>query len=317
MAVLLAAIAIQSVCSGDEILLKGGQKMTGMILGERNGLYAVLGDAELTTMFKSSVDKVTYDSETRPGTAVQGGSTSCRLPNWRDFLTRLTGTDWALPILFIPSTVITNRVFRNVPYVSFSCGMGCEVNIYGDLEQPAGVEVGIKGRVLNSPNDFDYHQDRAFAFLRQFLTNAAYAEALDKLDRKKDKRVVAGLTLEVTPPSGEDADGGWWLSIYDVAAADGARATDAELAEITVQSKAPTASADRVAAAQNPPPPRYVATATPAVTAPPSALPNNTPAATGTYAVSASTYGSRIGSVYVHSYTRKDGTYVRSHTRKK
>ncbi len=51
----------------------------------------------------------------------------------------------------IPSTVIDNGVFRNVPYKSYRAG-DYEMNVYGDPVQPAGVEVGVYRNLLTSQN---------------------------------------------------------------------------------------------------------------------------------------------------------------------
>jgi hypothetical protein len=114
---------------------------------------------------------------------------------------------------------------------------------------------------------------------------------LRSLKLSQDVKQRAGLTFEVTPETAEDAYGGWWVSVYDVPALDRSRASDQELKEITVRrdevAKAPTVAA--VGASWTP---RDLSYARP---------------------VPASSSGG--GSVYVRSYTRKDGTYVRQHYR--
>ena len=48
-----------------------------------------------------------------------------------------------------------------------------------------------------------------------------------------DKKVRDGLTFEITPPTAEDAYGGWWVSVYDEKALDRSRASEDEMARIT------------------------------------------------------------------------------------
>ncbi len=43
-----------------------------------------------------------------------------------------------------------------------------------------------------------------------------------------------GLTLEITPPTAEDAYQGWWVSVYNRRMLDAQRASDKEMAAITV-----------------------------------------------------------------------------------
>jgi len=317
----LVATLLPPSSLADEIHLTSGKSLTGLIIGERNGMYVVLGDAQLTTVFQSSVEKVTIDPETRPdASATSKSNPPSRLPSWRGVLMKLSETSWADPILFIPATVITNGVFRNVPYVSFSCGMGWEMNIYGDLEHPCALELGAsaKGRLLSSSGKLDYGQSKALDFMKQVFTNSAEIQVLDKLGNEETKRVANGLTFEVTPPTADDAEGGWWLSIYEAAATDNARATDAELAELTTPNRAPVASEGKVTAALAPPPPQQITTVFPAA----SPTVSHSPVSDSAYRDSSPSYfaaphasSSYGGSVYVHGYTKRNGTYVAPHTR--
>jgi hypothetical protein len=54
------------------------------------------------------------------------------------------------------------------------------------------------------------------------------------LREEKDLVVREGLTLEITPPAAEDAYQGWWVSVYDRRLLDAQRASDKEMASITV-----------------------------------------------------------------------------------
>jgi len=106
---------------------------------------------------------------------------------------------------------------------------------------------------------------------------------LKSLNRNKDLQKRGGLTFEVTPETAEDAYGGWWVSVYDIAALDKSRASSTELANITVPKQAPDTS----------------------------------PGGSETSWSPAQQALARPGgkSVYVHDYVRKDGSYVHAHTR--
>ena len=54
------------------------------------------------------------------------------------------------------------------------------------------------------------------------------------IDLDKGIHRANGLTLEVTPPTAEDAYGAWWISVYDEKALAEQRAKDSELSKITV-----------------------------------------------------------------------------------
>ena len=59
---------------------------------------------------------------------------------------------WATDFRQIPATVIDNGVLRNVPYKSYNAAKDYEVNLYGDPQSPAGLEIGVRGDLLNDDN---------------------------------------------------------------------------------------------------------------------------------------------------------------------
>jgi hypothetical protein len=123
------------------------------------------------------------------------------------------------------------------------------------------------------------------------LPEDADRRLLRMLDLAADLQESRGLRFEVTPPTAEDAYGGWWVSVYDEAGLDRSRATPTELAGITVARKDVKPSGPSPAAGDDIP-----WTADDLKAARPAATPS----------------GDRV---YVHAYTRKDGTYVQGHTR--
>jgi hypothetical protein len=174
----------------------------------------------------------------------------------------------------------------HVPYQSFRSG-DYEVNVYGDPQRPAGLEVGVYKDLLKS----HLAKTRCVEFLATVLTEPADRAVLRSLKLAQDTRERSGLTFEVTPETAADAYGGWWVSVYDRPALDRSRASDRELKEITVRrdevKKAPAGGTGGTAWTLR----------------------------DLTYARPAPSGSSGGGTVYVRGYTRKDGTYVRPHTR--
>ena len=68
-----------------------------------------------------------------------------KLPSWRVIANDLRTHDTIKSLVEIPATVIDNGEFKNVPYKSFRVNNDVELNIYGDPENPAGIELGIYG----------------------------------------------------------------------------------------------------------------------------------------------------------------------------
>ncbi|HEY0095535.1 MAG TPA: hypothetical protein VGB96_14485 [Archangium sp.] len=127
----------------------------------------------------------------------------------------------------IPSEVIDTGIFRYVPYLTYETARG-ELNIYGDPQHPAGVEIGIYAGKARTKEELRN-------LMAGLLQQAADRELVHGLSLDEDKLERAGLTFEVTPPTAEGSYGGWWISIYDAAAIDRARASDAELKTIAVE----------------------------------------------------------------------------------
>jgi hypothetical protein len=130
----------------------------------------------------------------------------------------------------VPSEVIDTGIFQYVPYLTYETSRG-ELNIYGDPQHPAGVEIGIYAGKTSTKQELR-------SLMAGLLQQAADRELVLGLSLDEDKLERAGLTFEVTPPTADESYGGWWISIYDAAAIGRARASDAELKTIAVQAPA-------------------------------------------------------------------------------
>ena len=139
-----------------------------------------------------------------------------------------TATVWGKTLAQIPSTVIDKGVLRNIPYLSYRAA-DYELNVYGDPAAPAGIEIGIHKELLKSAGA----KKTCVDFLRDLLDDPEDKKLIASLKLDVDKKVRNGLTFEITPPTAEDAYGGWWVSIYDEAALDRSRASEDEMSKIT------------------------------------------------------------------------------------
>lgn len=179
----------------------------------------------------------------------------------------------------IPATVIDVGTLRFVPYVSYRIGENREVNIYGDLQSPASVEIGLYKELRENAEE----KAKCLALMRKLFPQVD----LTSLRMTGGKSMKAGSVAEITPAGSPDAYGGWWVSVYNLDLLHKARGTSASVSEVTV-------------------------TATGSLTGT-----SEWSAADLTYARPSSTGPTASGRVYVRSYTRQDGTYVRSHSRSK
>jgi hypothetical protein len=320
-ALLSCVLAVVAGARADTVTMTSGREVECVVLQESAEAVTVrqgYGVLRLPRAYVKSVRKAptitTIPSRTSP-------RVTQRIPAFSQVLAAVLTRPWATNLQPIPATVIDQGVLRHVPYQSYRCGEDYEVNIYGDPDNPAGIEIGIYRRLLHDQSARKYCIDVIASALADPV-DAAIVRAV-RLD--EDKVVRGSVTIEITPPTAEDAYGGWWVSVYDESALDRARATEAELADITVARTdvAPARLADsapepsRSRPGQSPPPKRG---STPSPATKPANPADDEPSldwqandlARARPAVQSSPGG---GSVYVRGYYRKNGTYVRPHTR--
>jgi hypothetical protein len=151
------------------------------------------------------------------------------LPSWRVMANDLRTHDEIKSLVEIPATTITVGEFRNVPYKSFRVNRDIELNIYGDPNDPAGMEIGIYGARKNDAK----LQKNLRAYLAGFLTTRKEIAALYGLDFKGGEATAGNITFEITPPTGDDAFGAWWVSLYNLKDLAAVRMDDAKYAALT------------------------------------------------------------------------------------
>src|SRR5581483_2450241 len=117
-----------------------------------------------------------------------------------------------------------------VPYQSWQAG-NYELNVYGDPDHPACLEIGVYKELLKS----ERAKRNCIDFLAAVLPIAADQKTLRSLKLAKDSKERDGFTFEVTPETDEDAYGGWWVSVYSEPHLETARASEEEMRAITVR----------------------------------------------------------------------------------
>ena len=289
----LALFGLSLGNADDKLIMKSGRVYEGRIIGESETEVTLMRDGITIGYSLSLIERIEKEAvEAAPNV----------MPDAEKMLAAALAVapeEWVQ----IPATVIDDGILRNVPYVSYRAGK-LELNIYGDPAAPAGVEIGIYGTNTSTP-----FKQRLVAFVAEVTT----AEFTESFNLDEDKKRLGSIDYEITPPTAPDAYGAWWISAYDLTRLEAARFSDTELNEITVK----RAEVARVTAeqAERDAQQRLVAAWSaadlarairPSVdTAPQYARPTSN--------TSESSYSS--GRVFVRGYYRKDGTYVRPHTR--
>jgi len=180
----------------------------------------------------------------------------------------------------IPATVIDTGIFKNVPYQSFSNGT-IELNGYGDPYDLVALEAGTK-------LDNDAVKTCVMQFIADQLLTTADRMRASRLTLASAPSTVDGLTLELTQPTAADAYGAWWFSMEQTHQVAGAAASQQELDAIVASPGAWSATAGLSPAPMT--------------------------ESTGYTSYRPSSPGGRV---FVHGYTRKNGTYVHSYSRRR
>jgi len=289
----LALFAASVTASADKITFQSGRVMVGQVI-QKDGQHVVIRlDHGITTIPASMVQSVEITPPPvleKPKASRGAESARARIPTWDAMTATLAKQKWATNLMPIPATVIDKGQMRYVPYNSYRCGEDYEVNIYGDPDAPAAVEIGVYRSLLKD----DAAKTNCIKFIASLMGDQADAQILRNLKRTQDLVMRNDLTFEITPETAEDAYGGWWVSFYSVNALDSARATPKEIKEITVAKSSVAGSSGTQPADVDP----YEWHQ--------SDISRARPAQAGSVSG---------GQVYVRGYYRKDGIYVRPYTR--
>jgi len=294
-------LSLPMLSRGDVIILKSGQVLNGIVLQKDEKGILIRLDYGTFTYPLSMVRQVKVEEKTNNAAYAKDAAEvpEKRIPAWGTIITQLAKRSWASELKQIPATVIDPGKLRNVPYTSFVCAYAYEMNIYGDPDNPAGLEIGIRRHLLNNNGA----KSNCIEFISSILPSKTDKEIVAKLNWTKDSSAATSFTFEITPPTDEDAYGGWWISVYNEEMLGKALASEPELREIT----------------EFIPPGAVGYTAAPESASSQTATAAGSPAtwSTADYAHTAPYRAGRSsgGPVYVRNYYRKDGAYVHSHTR--
>jgi hypothetical protein len=215
----------------DIISMKGGKVIRGTIVQTNNDEMLVLGNYDTVECALEEIRSV------KPENNVGGAPVSTnsligaqRFLDWRGIITNLVSQTWSGKLRQVPAMVVTNGMLRNVPYVSFRSGLDYEVNIYGDLDKPAGVELGVFHDAATSLQA----KDNGIDFVASIPILEEDRAAVKNLNHAIDLLEQDDLRYEIKPVSAEDSKGGWWVSAFDPKALEKARVSEVELGRISV-----------------------------------------------------------------------------------
>lgn len=227
-----APISIQaaddSFRAPDSILLKDGRVVRGLII--KNTSHEVLLQEEKTETTYPKSEIVRINDAANINIEFTDVPEKGELPAWRVIANDLRTNDAIKSLEEIPATRIDNGVFKNIPYMSFRVNSNVELNIYGNPEDPAGIEFGIYG---GQSGDRKLRRTLR-SYLAGYLTTRDEVATLYSLGFEGGVKDSGRLTFEITPKDAPDAYGAWWISLYNKKDLNAARLSDKAYAKVTV-----------------------------------------------------------------------------------
>jgi hypothetical protein len=242
-----------SLLKADVVMLENGGVLAGTVLQQDDEGILIKMDSGTHRYPASWIKTVKKE----PAAAHHVSNNGRRIPDWAQIVTLLANTGWSQGLKQVPATMIESGIWKNVPYISFQCRSdGYALNIFGDLEDPAAVQIGAMSYLKQS----DEAKSNCVNFICSVLANLDDRKMIRALSStQKDRQQNGKLTAETLMPGEWGSYGGWWVSVYSEKALATARASDAELFALTH----PPAAAPQPAFAPAPP----------AAVAPPAAAP--------------------------------------------
>jgi len=220
--------ADQTFKAPDSLVLKGGRTVHGLIL--KNSRDSVLLQERLEEVSYPKSEIVRIIDNANGDSIFTGMFAKGQLPAWRVISSDLRSNDAVRSFVEIPATIIDNGEFKNVPYKSFRVNHDIELNIYGDPEDPAALEVGIFGKRAK----LERLRRLLRGYLAGYLTTRDEIAKLYSLGLQEGLTSSGDLTIEVTPTTAPDAYGAWWISLYNKKELAKVRLKDKEYARLVV-----------------------------------------------------------------------------------
>lgn len=210
----------------DTIFLKDGTTVKGIIVENTSDAVTIQQDYSEVRVAKEDIvrirdeadDAAYFASMHRKGT----------LPPWRVIVNDLRLHDKIKSFEQVPATVIDVGEYMNVPYQSFRINNDIEMNIYGDPDDPAAVEMGVYGL---RKNDRRLHQ-MLRQYLAGYLTSRDELRALYSIPPTGGSADAGDMRLSVTLPGAPDSFGAWWVGVSNPKQLDRIRMSDKDYAKL-------------------------------------------------------------------------------------
>lgn len=200
---------MQPATTIDQITLKSGKVVGGLITHRsHDGITLQTAEGDRTYRMED-IQRIQDQSEADLGYV--GNAEPGDLPPWRVIINDIRNSDAIREFFEIPPVRITNGAFANVPYLSFRGNERLQLNIFGPLDSPTGLEISIYGPDRND----EELQKLCRTFLATFLSSRGEVGALYEIPLSGGERRVGPMVLEVGPTRGNGVAEAWRIAVYN------------------------------------------------------------------------------------------------------
>jgi hypothetical protein len=222
MKVLAAFLLLATSAWADTIHLKNGGTLEGVVLKKNE-------DGVIIALKYATVTVGSFEIESMDRVALPSAAAPARVADWQACFQSLATRSWGPDLHPLPSPVIVDGVFKNVPYVTHGSG-DFQFVLYGDPDAPACIELGISGVSL----PLDRIRQECLDVFATFLRDHADVETLRTLAMGGDKKEREGLVFEVDKEPDSRGKETWWISVSDPKALESARLPENQLSSMIV-----------------------------------------------------------------------------------
>ncbi len=203
-------LTTQPLGAVDAILLKNGTILRGTIVAQSRD-QVIMRIGEGSAVYSKSAIRRIYDDITDkpPYTEVVPAD---QLPPWWIPLSDLYSEDWITSLELVPAKDLTPGRFPGVPRISFRANRIYELNIYGNPNNPAALDIGFYGQWLHGKDA----QKRCRQFAASYLTDLRHLRALYAMDQTGGTQKPAGpLDITISEPRAHRSPDGWFITIFN------------------------------------------------------------------------------------------------------
>jgi hypothetical protein len=205
----------------DVLQLQSGGHVEGVVIKEEDGKLIVHLKHGIATLNKDDVASITKDEVTQ-----KGGN---RFVPWTACFRVLATRPWGQDLRPVPAVVIGSGPMKHVPYTADRGGFR-EFNLYGDLDQPAAVEIGLS-KVMAKSTDA---RKEVLGLIRSLLLNPKDQEFLSTIDPSTHlSKESNGLAVDIDEFKNSAGDPTCFISVYDVRALESTRVADKDVPQGT------------------------------------------------------------------------------------